>query len=79
LVTMHQRLQSMGLLLPEADQLGGADGGGEGVTVAGSRIHVGCGVSELDHVLVAVLDGPGEGLLGRLRPARRVRQFDDAG
>ena len=35
---------------------------------------VGCGVGEFDHVLVAVLYGPGEGLLGRLRPGRRVRQ-----
>src|SRR5438477_8131378 len=47
------------------DQLGGADGGGEGVGVASARVYVGRGVGEFDHVLVAVLDGPGEGLLGR--------------
>jgi hypothetical protein len=42
-----------------------------GATVAGARVDVGCGVGEFDHVLVAVLYGPGEGLLGRLRPGRR--------
>src|SRR6516165_2433966 len=56
------------------DQVGGADGGGEDARVAGARVHVGCGVGELDHVLVAMLDGPGERLLRRLWPARRVWQ-----
>src|SRR5215472_19044819 len=58
-----------------ADQPGGADGGGESVAVAGARVHVGRGVGEFDHVLVAVLDGPGKRLLGRLRPGGRARQL----
>jgi hypothetical protein len=48
------------------DQVGGADRGGEGAGVAGAREHVGRGVGEFDHVFVAVLDRPGERLLGCL-------------
>lgn len=61
------------------DQLGRADGRGEGVGVAGARVRVSSGVSELDHVLVAVVDGLGERVLGRLRAGRSVRAAGVAG
>ena len=65
------------------DQVGRADGRGEGVGVAGARVRVSRGVGELDHVLIAVVDGMGERVLGRLRqaggPGRSVRAAGAAG
>ena len=55
--------------------MGGADCGGEGVIGAGARVHVYCGIGEFDRVLVAVLNGPRECFLPRLRPGRGVRQL----
>ena len=51
------------------DQVGRTNDRGQGVGVAGARVHVNCGVGELDHVLITVVDCPVEGLLGRCVPA----------
>jgi hypothetical protein len=45
----------------------GADGGGQRGRAAGARVRVGGGAGELDDMLVAVLDGPGDGFLGGTR------------
>jgi hypothetical protein len=49
------------------DQLHGAEHCGDGIRVAGPSKDIDCGVSELDHVLVAVLDRSREGFPGCLR------------
>ncbi len=61
------------------DQVGRAERRGEGVGVAGARVRVSRGVGELDHVLIAVVDGTGEGALGRLRAGWRARQVGARG
>jgi hypothetical protein len=56
------------------NQFGGADGGGQGGRAAGAGVHVSRGVSELDHVLVTMVNSAGENLLGRQRTGRGLRQ-----
>ena len=71
---MRSRTPTAARVGSAVDEHDGPGGGGEGVRMAGTRVHVGRGVGELDHVLVAVLDRPREYFLGRLRPGRRFRQ-----